>query len=280
MAAGLFFRPIYADRPCQSIAAPTWIDRRACARQTCPVPIEPIAEPRLYQRIAVELVRLIDDGNFVPGSRLPAERLLAKSLQVSRSSLREALSMLELEGRIEIRIGSGAYVTERVGRPPRARRATKHQAHREGSPFDVMRVRRLVEVEAAALAARHATRSQCKALRAAFTRLAAQMQANHLRPAADREFHLGIAQASGNGALARVIEGLWADGAQPLSTRMEKLFVSLERRRDSIAEHKAILDAIANGDPGAARRAMRTHLVNAERQRLIILAEADRDADR
>ena len=80
------------------------------------VPIKPIAEPRLYQRIAGELARLIDDGTFAAGARLPAERALAKSLRVSRSSLREALSMLELDKRIEIRVGSGAYVAAKARR--------------------------------------------------------------------------------------------------------------------------------------------------------------------
>ncbi len=241
------------------------------------MPITPIAEPRLYQRIAAELARLIDDGTFGPGSRLPAERSLAQSLRVSRSSLREALSMLELQGRIEIRIGSGAYIAPRTERPSRAIRAAQPAEQRgaqpEVSPFDVLRVRRMVEAEAAALAARHATPAQRTALAAAFRRLAAQMRANQLRPAADREFHLCIAQASGNAALARVIENLWTYGEQPLNTRMEKLFVSAARRRDNIAEHMAILDAITKGRPDAARRAMRRHLANAERQRLILLRQ-------
>jgi DNA-binding FadR family transcriptional regulator len=233
------------------------------------VPIKPIAEPRLYQRIASELARLIDDGTFAPGARLPAERALAQSLRVSRSSLREALSLLELDQRIEIRVGSGAYVVAKARRP-----AAKRVSARETSPLEVMRVRRLVESEAAALAARHATPAQIAQLVAAYNRLAAQMRANRIRPAADREFHLCIAHASANAALAQVIERLWREGEQPLSLRMEELFVSRGRRRDNIGEHAAILDAIRSRDAAAARRAMRVHLANAERQRLVLLREA------
>ena len=232
------------------------------------VPIKPIAEPRLYQRIAGELARLIDDGTFAPGARLPAERALAKSLRVSRSSLREALSMLELDKRIEIRIGSGAYVVTKARRA-----ATKRAATAETSPLEVMRVRRLVESEAAALAARHATPAQIAQLVAAFNRLTTQMRANRIRPAADREFHLCIAYASANAALAQVIERLWQEGERPLNLRMETLFVSRGRRRDNIGEHAAILDAIRRRDAPAARRAMRVHLANAERQRLVLLRE-------
>ena len=234
--------------------------------------IQPIAAPRLYERIAGEIARLIDEGTFKRGERLPAERELARSLKVSRSSLREALGALEMQGRVEIRIGSGAYVaTAPARRGPRAR------ATSEVSPFDVLRARRLVEAEAAALAARHATPVQLKAMASAFERLAADMRANRMRSPADREFHLCIAAASGNSALALVIERLWAEGGQPLNVRMEQLFVTRGRKRDSIGEHRAILEAIREGDAAAARRAMRAHLANAERQRMVLIkAEARR----
>ncbi len=231
--------------------------------------IQPIAAPRLYERIAAEIARLIDNGTFATGERLPAERELARSLKVSRSSLREALGALEMQGRVEIRIGSGAYVAKAP-----ARRAPRARVTSEISPFDVLRARRLVEVEAAALAARHATPAQLKAMASAFERLAADMRANRMRSPADRAFHLCIAAASGNSALALVIERLWAEGWQPLNVRMEQLFVTRGRKRDNIAEHRAVLDAIRNGDVAGARRAMRAHLANAERQRMTLLRES------
>lgn len=232
------------------------------------MPIQPIAAPRLYQRIADEIGRLIDTGTFRTGERLPAERELARSLGVSRSSLREALGALEMHGRIEIRIGSGAFVAQAP-----ARRAQRAVASTEISPFDVLRTRRLVEVEAAGLAARHATPAQLKAMARAFERLATDMRANRMRSPADREFHLCIAAASGNSALAFVVERLWAEGGQPLNVRMEQLFVTRGRKRDNIAEHRAVLDAIRNRDAAGARQAMRAHLANAERQRMMLLRE-------
>ncbi|MBL8380036.1 MAG: FadR family transcriptional regulator [Burkholderiales bacterium] len=225
--------------------------------------LSPIAAPRLYQRIAEEIGRLIDAGTFKPGERLPAERELARSLAVSRSSLREALGMLEMSGRVEIRVGSGAYVAQ-----TRSRRVPRTASGGEISPFDVLRARRLVEGEAAALAARHATPAQVKAIESAFARLAKDMRKGIVQSAGDREFHLAVAQASGNTALAIVVERLWAESAQPLSTRMEELFVTRGRRRDNIGEHRAVLDAIRAGDAAGAGRAMRRHLANAEKQRL------------
>lgn len=229
--------------------------------------IKPIAASRLYQHIADEIGRLIDAGEFGPGDRLPGERDLARKLAVSRSSLREALSALEIAGRVTIKLGSGVYV--RAAR--RTRTAASTGAKGEISPFDVLRARRLVEAEAAALAARHATARQIAGIGAAFTRLSAQMLGDRRLPDGDRQFHVRIAEASGNSALAKLVHALWEEQRHPLSARIEALFVTPLRRHDNIAEHRAILDAIRGRDPVAARSAMRLHIRNAERQRLALL---------
>jgi DNA-binding FadR family transcriptional regulator len=229
--------------------------------------IKPIAAPRLYQRIADEIGRLIDAGEFKRGERLPGERELARKFDVSRSSLREALSALEIAGRVTIRLGSGVYV--RAG--DRARREAVPAALDEISPFDVLRARQVVEAEAAALAARNATPRQIAGIQSAFERLAAQMLEDRTLPEGDRQFHVRIAEAAGNSALAKLVHVLWEDRRHPLSARLESLFVTTRRKRDNIDEHRAILEAIRRRDPAAARRAMRTHLRNAERQRLALL---------
>jgi GntR family transcriptional repressor for pyruvate dehydrogenase complex len=234
--------------------------------------IKPIAAPRLYQRIAESIADLIDAGEFAPGDRLPAERDLARKLGVSRASLREALSALELDGYVEIRVGSGVYVRPR--RSSRKRAALKGRVD-EVSPFDTLRARRLIEAETAALAARHASAEQVKAIEAAFARLAADMRAEKARSEGDRLFHVRIAEAAGNTALAAIVRDLWAAWHQPLNARLESLFVTMQRRRDNIGEHRRILDAIRTRDPAAARAAMRSHLIHAERQRLAIVRNRD-----
>jgi GntR family transcriptional regulator, transcriptional repressor for pyruvate dehydrogenase complex len=234
--------------------------------------IKPIAAPRLYQRIAEAIRKLIDAGEFAPGPRLPGERELARRLGVSRTSLREALSALELEGRVEIRVGSGVYVrTARRGRTRRLRAS----AAEEESPFDVLRARRVVEAETAALAARHASVEEIAAIAEAFAQLAADMRANRARSEGDRLFHVRIAEAGGNRALAAIVRELWNAHRQPLNARLGALFVTVARRRDNIGEHRAILDAIRVHDPAGARSAMRRHLANAERQRLALMRKRD-----
>ena len=77
------------------------------------MPLQTVAPQRLYQQIADQLRTLITAGEFTAGSRLPAERDLAKQLGVSRPSVREALIALEVEGWVEVRTGSGVYVQDR-----------------------------------------------------------------------------------------------------------------------------------------------------------------------
>ena len=236
--------------------------------------IQPIYAPRLHERIAQEIAHLIAAGTFKVGSKLPSERCLAQSLKVSRSSLREALSSLELAGVIQIRLGSGAYVRRRskvtdAGQEVMERSGTL-LAGSEGelSPFDVMRTRRIVEPEAAALAARHATAGQRSELSQAFERLKEEMRTNQTHTPADREFHVLIARASGNAALALVIEKLWQQSQGPLGQRMQVLYVTRRRKQDNIREHRNILKAIISGNSASARQEMRRHLLSAERQRM------------
>ncbi|MCE2692637.1 MAG: FCD domain-containing protein, partial [Rubrivivax sp.] len=120
---------------------------------------------------------------------------------------------------------------------------------------------------------------QRAALAQAFERLAAEMQAGQTHAPADREFHLLIARASGNAALALVVDQLWQQGQGPLGQRMEALYVTRGRKRDNIEEHRAILEAVVTAHPARARQAMRHHLLAAERQRMRTLGEAGTTPD-
>src|SRR6218665_2226433 len=77
--------------------------------------LEAVSAQRLYRLIAERIAQKIRAGGFPVGSRLPAERELAELWQVSRSSVREALIALELSGYVEVRVGSGVYVTTARG---------------------------------------------------------------------------------------------------------------------------------------------------------------------
>src|SRR5438067_13785515 len=116
------------------------------------MPIRAIENLRLYRQIADQISALIASGELVPGARLRPERDLALQLGVSRPSVREALIALEVEGLVEVRMGSGIYV--RDTQPAGTRRITA-----EG-PLETIRARQLIESELAANAARTMKRSQ------------------------------------------------------------------------------------------------------------------------
>ena len=141
--------------------------------------------------------------NFKPGERLPSERDLATKLGVSRTTLREALIALEPGGTVEVRGGSGVYVSEQAA--PAADVATAGPG-----PFSVLAARRLIEVEMVALAAKHASGSAIDAILEAVEAMEQHHEDRSANESADRNFHLAIARATGNSAMVGVIEYLWS----------------------------------------------------------------------
>jgi DNA-binding FadR family transcriptional regulator len=217
------------------------------------MPLQPIATRRLYLQIADQIRALVASGEASPGDRLPAERDLAKHLRVSRPSLREALIALEVEGLLEVRVGSGIYVTR-----PRRRRSTEFDS--AVGPFDVIRARRMIEGECAALAARAARPAQVTAIRDAHERYQRASRRHHNPIDADRLFHLRVAEASGNSAFVLVVQTLWDQRVGPLYLALERKLEYPLMAADTLREHSAVLSAIERRDARAARSAMRQHM--------------------
>jgi len=218
------------------------------------MPLKAVAPLRLYRQIADQLRRLIGGGEFAPGARLPAERDLARQLGVSRPSLREALIALEIEGLLEVRVGSGIYVRHPGGGTEAAALAGA------SGPFEVIRARRLIEGECAALAARHATRAQLRALRKAHATMQKEARRNHNPLPADRAFHVRIAEAAGNSALELVVQTLWDQRVGPLYRALETKLEYPAMAGETLREHAAVLAAILARNPARARAAMRRHM--------------------
>lgn len=218
------------------------------------MPLKTVAPRRLYRQIADQLGTLIGNGEFAPGARLPAERDLARGLGVSRPSLREALIALEIEGLLEVRVGSGIYVARPAGR-------ARHDVLADASgPFEVMRARRLIESECAALAARHASQAQLRAIRGAHTHMQKEARSNHNPLRADRAFHVRIAEAAGNSALELVVQTLWDQRVGPFYRALETKLEYPAMAGDTLREHAAVLAAIVARNPARARAAMRRHM--------------------
>lgn len=210
------------------------------------------AEPRLYRVVAARIQQLIRDESIKAGARLPAERELAAKLSVSRASLREALIVLELGGIVEVRGGSGVYVSEQATTPADVPEVGP-------GPFEVLAARRSIESEVAALAAKMATDSAIDAILNAVLEMERDHEDRASNEQADRNFHLAIARATGNTALVGVIDYLWNQRGS-LWHKLKEHFQTEELRKQTLNDHRKILEAIASHDAPGARAAMKAHL--------------------
>jgi DNA-binding FadR family transcriptional regulator len=220
------------------------------------MPIHSIEPRRLYRQIADQIRTLIRSREFPAGSRLPPERDLARQLGVSRPSVREALIALEVEGLVDVRIGSGIYV---LG--PRANGEAVAEVEATSGPFELLRARWVIEGECAALAAKAARKPQLDAIEEALEQMQRIKDVEKRSPlSADRLFHLRVAEATDNGALVSVVKMLWEERMGPLFTRLEHHYDTPRAWDNALTEHRAVFDAILRRDAEAARAAMRRHL--------------------
>jgi len=224
------------------------------------MPLQAVDNRRLYRQIADQIATLIEKGEYGSGSRLPPERDLAKLLGVSRPSVREALIALEVQGYVEVRVGSGVYV---LGPRPSAR---SEPLPSDSGPFELIRARWMIEGECAALAARSATKAQIRSMEEALDQMEVDRDKGTMPLVHDRLFHLRLAEASGNSALALVVKVLWDQRQGPLFTRLEHHFDTPGLWTVAIQEHRDILAAIARRDGAAARAAMRRHMDRAAKR--------------
>ena len=213
---------------------------------------------RLYQQIADQIRELIERGGFDIGDRLPPERELAQQLGVSRPSLREALIALDVEGTVEIRSGSGVYVNSQ---PERSTRATAALGE---SPTELMQARAALEGTVVALACARVTPAALAQLRACVDGMRQEIGRRRTPLEFDRQFHLTIAEMSGNSVMQRLVVELFDDRHSPISTKLRSRYENMRTWNAALKEHEAILHAIEARDPLAAQAAMRSHLKASE----------------
>jgi len=215
-----------------------------------------MVEPRrLYEQIARKLAHAIATGEYEVGQRLPSERELAQSFEVSRPTVREAIIALELDGLVDVRLGSGVYVIQR--QPPEGQEGVK-----DIGPFELLEARRAIEGEACALAALRIEDAQLEQL----SELIAQMRDDNRQQEilkseeADRRFHELIASSTQNSGIIAAVQMLWDARARSPQSHLMDDKGRARGLKPPIEEHAAILRALKRRDPEAARAAMREHL--------------------
>ncbi|HQS96095.1 MAG: GntR family transcriptional regulator [Novosphingobium sp. 17-62-19] len=207
---------------------------------------------RLYQDLARSLLEELAAGKYPVGTRMPAERDLATRYGVSRPTVREAIIALEVQGLVEVKIGSGAYVLRVPG--------TDDTPGFNVSAFELTEARLLFESEAAALAATQITDDELLEIGKLVDAIAKENSNPRGTESADRAFHLAIARATRNNAIHDAVERLWDLRATSPEAALLHEKARTANVKPIVDEHSAILDALRARDPAKARAAMRQHL--------------------
>ena len=218
------------------------------------LPIKP--KERLYQEIVDQIQQQILSGALNPGDQIPAERDLAERFGVSRTAVREAIKSLTEKGLIEVFVGRGTFVTSLS--PDRVIESMtmllRNEPHNVAS---LQEARELLEIPTARLAAIRRNDAHVARLRAISAELEEENSISARLVDGDTEFHVEVARATGNPVLVLLSQTIVA------LLRTERLYrddFDITRLPMALADHRDIVEAIADSDPERAAQAMSDHL--------------------
>lgn len=228
----------------------------------------------ISERIAAQIEAQLSSEALKPGDRLPPERELAEQLGTSRPTLREAVRILQAQGRLVVKHGLGVFVAE-----PATKQALDAALRRsEVDLNELFSMREVIEAPAARWAAEKVTDADIAGLRAILDELDAAFEVSphdfQRLARLDADFHLRIADLAGNRFLRQTTDVLH----DILLEGMKTTLLIPGRRAIARKQHERIVAALAQGDPVAAARAARTHVRNAHRAALDRIADEQRDA--
>ena len=227
---------------------------------------------RPYQKVGLELRNRLMKQEYRVGEKLPAERDIAQMLDVSRTLVREALIMLELEGLIEVRKGSGVYV---INAPQSALMEDQFTGGDDIGPFEMLQARQLLESNIAEFAAMQATPNDILQMRQAVDRQIAELAQGEGSQDGDKEFHLSVARATQNSVLVEMLLESWQRRDQsPMWKQLHARVHNTNYQHKWLKDHSEILMALQRKDPAASKRAMWQHLENVK-QKLFELSDVD-----
>lgn len=213
--------------------------------------MEIIEARRLYQQLAAELKTRIEQGVYLVGDKLPAERFIADEKNVSRTVVREAIIMLEVEGYVEVRKGSGIHVIS--NHPKYQQVADESLEFANYGPFELLQARQLIESNIAEFAATQVTKQDIMKL------MEIQEKARNEKCFRDSEwdlqFHVQV-------ALAAIVEKMWTQRVHNPYWKKLHEHIDLRTVDNWCDDHDQILKALLRKDPNAAKLAMWQHLEN------------------
>lgn len=231
----------------------------------------PFEPKRPYQELGLILRQQLLDDNYQVGDRLPPERDIAERLNVSRTVVREAIIMLELESLVEVRKGSGVYIVD----IPSNHYGEESVIGDDAGPFEMLQARQLLESNIAEFAALQVTPNDIAKMRAALEIERHEIANNSESSSGDEKFHLCIAEATQNSVLIEMLKQSWERREQsPMWKKLHARINDIAYRTEWLDDHAQILIAMQRKDPIAAKNAMWQHLENVK-LRLLELSDID-----
>ena len=221
---------------------------------------EAVKKTKVYEKVVQQIHAMIRDGLLHAGDRLPPERELAETFQVSRSSLRDAIRALEVMGLVQARQGEGTTVRDLSASSLVSPLSAVLSGKRE-LVSELLDLRRMIEPPLAARAAKHATTEDLFRLEDILRRQKEKIDRGELAIEEDSEFHYTIARAAKNSVVLKVLD-LFMD---LLRESRERSLQVEGRMQKSFAGHRRILIAICGRNALAAEQAMRRHIQEVER---------------
>ena len=223
--------------------------------------INPISTKRIYQSIVEQFVNLIKDGKLQIGQKLPPERTLAEMFNVSRASIREAFSAMEIVGIIDVRPGEGAFVSH-LNIAPFINTIAPLFIKNETMEEELLEFRKMIEIEAVKLAAQKITAEKLKLLETSLQimRDAIEKNDSNLGVEADIKFHKTIFSLTDNFILIKASECIASILECSVKFNREKMLKDSNNAPELNKQHILIYEAIKNGDANLAMQGMENHL--------------------
>ncbi len=220
--------------------------------------LKPIKPKKISDQVFEQIMELITRGELKPGEQLMPERELSLALDVSRTTVRNAISKLVVTGFLEHRQGQGTFVCspEARNKNPLAAAMQSQDAGLE----DLLEVRMGLECNAAALAARRATEQDIHFLEKSIEDMKAEVGAGRLGTEADVSFHIAVSYATKNPVQVHIMRDFYDYLFFGIEENLSRLYEKPERIENILIQHRQIAEAIRNHDPEQAYDAMRTHI--------------------
>jgi GntR family transcriptional regulator, transcriptional repressor for pyruvate dehydrogenase complex len=218
----------------------------------------PVKSTKVYEQVIEQIKDMIVTGKLKKGDRLPPERDLVEQLQVSRTSIREAIRALQIIGLVECRQGGGNFIKESFENSLFEPLSIMFVLQ-NSKPEEILELRKIVEVETAALAAEKITDDELKSMEAILEELKASTD-EELSSRLDKEFHYKIAHASRNFLVVSVLSAVSSLMDSFIKDAREMILKQSENKEVLMEHHEGIYKALASRDRNKAAAAMRKHL--------------------